>query len=307
MTNEKKDRVLIRASWVSTIGNAVLSAVKIGVGLLAGSIAVVGDGIDSATDVVISIVMVITAHIMNRPPSRKYPYGFQKAEVIATKILSLVIFYAGVQMIVSSVSMMFSGEERELPAMVAIYATIFSIVGKLALAWYQFLTGRRTGSPMLIANAKNMRTDVIISGAVLLGLFFTFTLKLPVLDAVTGFIVGLFILRTAVEIFMESNIELMDGVKDESVYHKIFEAVERVPEAGNPHRVRSRLIGGRYMIDLDIEADGSISLDHAHRIAEQVERSIKDSIDNIYDIVVHVEPAGKCHEEERFGVTRDMM
>lgn len=90
-----REKILIRTSWVSTIGNAILSASKIIVGLFAGSLAVLGDGIDSATDVIISIVMIFTARIMNRPPSKKYVFGYEKAEGIATKILSLVIFYAG--------------------------------------------------------------------------------------------------------------------------------------------------------------------------------------------------------------------
>ena len=87
-----REKILIRTSWVSTIGNAILSASKIIVGLFAGSLAVLGDGIDSATDVIISIVMIFTARIMNRPPSKKYVFGYEKAEGIATKILSLVIF-----------------------------------------------------------------------------------------------------------------------------------------------------------------------------------------------------------------------
>ena len=100
-----REEILIRTSWVSTIGNAILSASKIIVGLFAGSLAVLGDGIDSATDVIISIVMIFTARIMNRPPSKKYVFGYEKAEGIATKILSLVIFYAGIRRITTFVRM----------------------------------------------------------------------------------------------------------------------------------------------------------------------------------------------------------
>lgn len=307
MNKATKERVLVRASWVSAVGNAVLSVSKIAVGLIAGSLAVLGDGLDSATDVVISVVMIFTASLITRPPTRKYTYGFGKAEGIATKVLSLIVFVAGIQMLMSSAEAMFSGVPREMPAMIAIYVTAFSILGKLALAWYQFRQGRRIGSPMLTANAKNMRNDVVISVGVLLGLFFTFVLRMPVLDAVTGFIISLFILKTGVEIFMESNAELMDGVKDETVYQKIFEAVGRVPGALHPHRVRSRLVSGMYEIVLDIEADGNITLDEAHGIAHRVEESIKAEVKNVYDIFVHVEPLGKCHEEEKFGLDEKML
>ncbi|NDV47093.1 cation transporter [Paludibacter sp. 221] len=301
----QREKTLVKVSWVSTIGNGILSAAKIAVGGISGSLAVIGDGIDSATDVIISIVMIITAKIMNRPPNRKYVYGYEKAEGIATKILSLVIFYAGAQMLISSAKRIFSPESSEMPEMLAIYVTLFSIIGKLILALYQYKQSKKINSSMLRANAVNMRNDVIISVGVLVGLLFTFIFKLPILDSITGLIISVFIIKSAFNIFMDSNVELMDGVKDETVYDKIFEAIDKVPGASNPHRVRSHQIGNLYMIVLDIEADGNITLNEAHSIAESAEKSIRESIENIYDIVVHVEPKGTHLPEERFGITRE--
>ena len=302
-----REKILIRTSWISTIGNAVLSVSKIIVGLLAGSLAVLGDGIDSATDVIISVVMIFTARIMSRPPSKKYVFGYEKAESIATKILSLVIFYAGMQMLLSSVESIFSDEVKDIPSAIAIYVTVFSISGKLLLALYQYKQGKKINSSMLTANAINMRNDVIISSGVLLGLIFTFIFKLPILDSITGLIISLFIIKSSVGIFMDSNVELMDGVKDVNIYNKIFEAVEKVPGAGNPHRVRSRMIGNLYNITLDIEVDPQMTLMQAHEIADAVEKSIENSIDNVYDILVHVEPAGKCQTDEKFGIDKGMV
>ncbi len=303
MTREK---IIIRTSNISAVGNAMLSAAKIIVGIFSGSLAVLGDGIDSATDVVISLVMIFTARIMNRPPNSKYVYGYEKAEGIATKVLSLVIFYAGVQMIVSSVQSFFATVPKEVPDPIAIYVTVFSIAGKLALAWYQSRQGKKAGSSMLIANAVNMRNDVLISASVLVGLAFTILLEMPILDSIMGLLVGLFILKTSFQIFMDSNVELMDGVQDEGVYQKIFEAVDKTAGADNPHRVRSRQIGNRYQIVLDIEVNPDITLKEAHDIAETVENNIRQSIENVYDIVVHVEPCGACNKNEKFGVSRKL-
>ena len=160
---------------------------------------------------------------------------------------------------------------------------------------------------MLTANAIYMRNDVIISSGVLVGLVFTFIFKLPILDSITGLIISLFIIKSSVSIFIDSNVELMDGVKDVNVYNKIFEAVEEVPGASNPHRVRSRMIGNLYMLTLDIEVSPQITITQAHEIAESVEKSIKSSIDNVYDILVHVEPAGECQTNEKFGIDKDMV
>lgn len=306
-TTNSRQKILTRTSWISTIGNLILSSAKIAIGFIAGSLAVLSDGIDSATDVAISVVMICTARIVSKPPSKKYAFGYEKAESIATKILSLILFYAGVQMLLSSVQSIFSEEPKALPAPVAIYVTVFSILGKLLLARYQYKQGKRIGSSLLTANAVNMRNDVIISCGVLVGLVFTFACKLPVLDAVTGLLISLFILKSSIGIFMESNVELMDGVKDESVYTKIFDSVEQVEGAYHPHRVRSRQIGNQYIVELDIEVEGSLTVIEAHQIADKVEDSIQKSIENIYDIVVHIEPLECQHHKEKFGLSENMM
>lgn len=299
-----KKQTLMKASWISITGNSLLSLGKIVTGFLTGSLAVLSDGIDSATDVVISLVMIYTARIMNKPPNQKYVYGYEKAEGIATKILSLIIFFAGAQMLVSSVQSIFDYSQKVLPGKMAMAITALSIAGKLLLALYQYRQGKRINSQMLIANAINMRNDVLISTGVLAGLVFTFWLNLPILDSITGLVISLFIIWSSVKIFLDSNVELLDGVKDETVYHRIFEAVDMVPGAYNPHRARIRTIGNLYMIALDIEADGNITLNEGHRIAHEVEQRIIQTVENIYDIVVHVEPLGEDHPKEKFGIDR---
>ena len=299
-----REKILIRTSNISAIGNAILSASKIIIGIMSGSLAVLGAGIDSATDVVISLVMIFTARIINRPPNRKYAYGYEKAESIATKILSLIIFYAGIQLLITSVGSFFSSEPKEMPTIIAIYVTLFSIFGKLFLAWYQYRQGKRVESSMLIANAVNMRNDVLISVSVLIGLAFTFLLNMPVFDSIAGVVVSLFILKSSIGIFMESNVALMDGVKDEGIYRKIFEAVEKTPGAINPHRVRSRQIGSLCQIELDIEVNPELSVREAHNIANAVEDNIRQVVSNVYDITIHVEPCGECHKREPFGIDK---
>lgn len=132
----------------------------------------------------------------------------RKPKGLQTKILSLVIFYAGVQMLISSIGSIFSEEAKEIPSAIAIYVTIFSIIGKLLLALYQYKQGKKIDSSMLTANAINMRNDVIISSGVLLGLIFTFIFKLPILDSITGLIISLFIIKSSIGIFIDSNVEL---------------------------------------------------------------------------------------------------
>jgi cation diffusion facilitator family transporter len=299
-----RERILLRASWISVVGNMVLSLVKVVAGFVSGSMAVLSDGLDSAADVVTSVIILFTSSIVSRPPNSKFVYGREKAENVASTVLSFVIFFMGSQLVVSAGGRILGGGVRELPSVLAIWVTVASIVGKLLLAWFLFCQGGRTGSSMLKANAVNMRNDVIISAGVLLGLVCTFVLNMPALDAVIALLIGVYILWSAIGIFRDANVVLMDGLEDVSVYDRIIEAVERVPETSNPHRIRSRQIGNRYSIVLDIEVDGRLSLMEAHRIAQRVEDSIRENIANIYDIVVHVEPKGIKHDTERYGISK---
>jgi cation diffusion facilitator family transporter len=180
-------------------------------------------------------------------------------------------------------------------------AAIISIVGKAFLAWSQYLFGKRAGSLMLRANAKNMLADVILSAGVLAGLGLSLWLDLEAADAVLAILVGLWVIKSAVGILMEVNLELMDGAQDAEAYRAVFEAVRSVEEAGNPHRTRMRRIAGLWDIDLDIEIQPNKTVLEAHWIAHRVENAIKERLEGVYDIMVHVEPAGNL-ENEGFGL-----
>ena len=303
--NKDREKIMLLTSWISVIGNILLSLLKIVAGIISGSLAVLSDGLDSASDVFTSLVILIATPIISRPPNAKFVYGHEKAENIASTVLSFVIFLMGGQMFITSVGKIIRGGITELPSTMAIWVTVVSIAGKLLLALYQFRQGKRVNSSMLRANAVNMRNDVIISGGVLLGLGFTFLLDLPVLDPIIALLISIYIIYSAVGIFRDANVVLMDGMPDTTIYKEIISAVEKVPDASNPHRIRSSHTGNLYNIVLDIEVNGNLSLTEAHRIAQKVEDTIKASVDNIYDIVIHVEPEGVKHCEEKYGVNKD--
>lgn len=156
---------------------------------------------------------------------------------------------------------------------------------------------------MLIANAKNMRNDILLSLSVLASLIFTVVLNEPLIDRLIALLISLFIMYTGFKIFMKSNIDLMDGIDNTEVYDKLFQSVHSVEGAHNPHRVRARKIGHYYMINLDIEVDPDLPVKEAHDIAKNVENSIKSNLPNIYDVMVHVEPLGNLEEDEKYGIT----
>ncbi len=299
---ENRTTIIQKASWIAFGGNLILAFAKIFIGILSTSLAVLSDGIDSATDVLIAAMTLLASKITSKPGDREHPYGHGRIETVVTAIISFILFFAGAQILFKAIGGILSGVPEKLPSTMAIWVTIASIGGKLVLSWSQFHFGRKSGSPMLIANAKNMRGDVVTSAAVLFGLSITYLTGLAVMDEILGALVALWILKNAVEIFMEANTELMDGTNSREPYMEIFAAIARVPSVDNPHRVRLRRIGSMLIIDLDIEVDPSMTVYESHKIALNVEKAIKESLPDVYDVIVHIEPLENV-EDEKFGLT----
>jgi cation diffusion facilitator family transporter len=224
------------AALIALIGNAVLAAVKIVVGIFSGSIALIGDGIDSSADVFIAVVTLVVVKIITYPADRNHPWGHAKAESVAVAVLSFVLFFAGAQLVFQAALSIFSGAVREIPTRSALIATLVSVAGKILLAYSQDILGRRSGSAIIRANAKNMACDIFISLGVLAGLALSSLTGSGLADAVVAALVGAWVIKTAIGIFLEANLELMDGSVGMEQYRAVFDAVQSVEGAGNPHR-----------------------------------------------------------------------
>ncbi len=305
---EERYQAIKQASIIGILANSILGAIKIIIGLLFHSLSLVSDGVDSATDVITSTISLIAAKITNSPPDIEHPYGHGRAETVATKMLSFVIFFVGAQLFVSSIKTLFSPnmEEIKQPILLIIVA-VGSVIVKVILAIYKFRVGRRIESSLLIADAKNMRNDVCISTLVAIGIFLTYYLKMPKIDPIIAILVSIWIMKVATGIFLETSLELMDGINNPAIYQKVFQAVHRVDGAKNPHKVRIRKINNQYIVEVDIEVDGSLSVHKGHTIAMEVEDSIKRNIRNVYDVISHVEPLGRGEHSESFGVSESIL
>jgi cation diffusion facilitator family transporter len=313
----ERNRQIIVASWIGIGLNAVLAIGKIAVGFADNSFAVISDGVDSGVDILTSVITLLAAGLMMRPPDARFPYGYSRVDPLATKVLSFVIFFSGVQLITSAgrnLIMMISGGQGllgsadiALPGLPAMIVTVVSVLVKSLLAWYKIGLGRRIGSAMLVADGENMRLDIITSVVVLFSLILGRWTGLAIIDAITGILVSIWIIRIAISIFLETNIELMDGMQDTDIYHEIFEALEPIADLSNPHRLRVRKMGHLLLIVMDIEVPPDMSIAAAHSIGLEAERLIRNRVENIYDIIIHFDPLGLDEKDEKFGLSADKL
>ncbi|MBP5695435.1 MAG: cation transporter [Treponema sp.] len=309
MQDSFKTHYIRVAGTIALIGNAALAFIKILLAYFSKSLAVMGDGIDSSTDVLIAIVTLVISAIISRPSDKEHPWGHGRAETTTTLVLSFIIFFAGAQLAIQSVTRLMNPQDAQAIGRGAVIAAIISIAGKTVLALLQFHYGKIADSEMVKANALNMKNDIIMSLGILVGLFLSEQFKLPILDPIIALLVGLWVIKNAAKLFLQVNFELMDGNADNSLYQKLFSAVSSVQGVHNPHKARIRKMASLFDIDLDIEVDPAMTVYDAHEKAEQVEEAIREVIPEAYDILIHIEPLGSdSHQrEEKYGLKPDDM
>lgn len=301
----ERSKLFSKAAWIGVWANGTLSAAKILVGFFFNSAAVLADGVDTGTDVFTSLVTLVSGRISSRPPDKTHPYGHERAEAIAAKIVSFIVFYAGVGLLFSSVKRIIFHDHAQIQGLLPLLVTIISVATKTWLFLYKYNVGKKLSSSALIADALNMRNDILISGTVLLGVVLS-KVGLSWMDSMAALVVSIMIIRTAFNIFRETSYELMDGMHNLEIYEEIFEATRSVKGVRNPHKVRVRQVGYKYFVDIDIEVDPNLTVKAGHEIATQVKRAIVEKNDRIADVLVHVEPSGNV-EQEPFGLDQEKL
>lgn len=296
-------KLLKLASIIGIIGNLILSASKILIGFFSKSSAVIADGFDSLSDIFISVMTLITSYIISRPPDKEHPYGHFRFETIMTSVLAFIMFFIGGQFAISMLDKLIYHKQQELPSILSVYVTLFSIVGKIILSISQYIIGKKTDSQMIMANAKNMINDIITSIGVIIGLGFIYLFDLPILDKILAIIISIWIMISAIRIFISNINEIMEGETNMDLYKKIFNEVKKIDCFSNPHRVRVRKLGIYYIIEFDIEMEGKTTINEAHEKVKQLENNIYNTIPYVYDIIIHIEPNGNIEHDESWGLT----
>ncbi len=300
-----REKLSVRAALIGALANGLLSAAKILVGFLFQSTAVLADGIDTGTDVFTSFATLVSSKVSSKPPDKTHPYGHERIEAIVAKILSFIIFYAGISLLISSSKRLILGEYSQVMGILPLLVSAISVAVKTWLFLYKYSVGKKIKSSAFIADALNMRNDILISSTVFLGVLLSKT-GLLWIDPVVAILVSIFIIRTAFVIFRETSYELMDGMTSLEIYNDIFEAVKSVNGAANPHKVRVRQVGYKYYVDMDIEVDENVTVKQGHEIATAVKKAIVKQNDRVADVMIHVEPKGNV-EQEAFGLDEQVL
>ncbi|TKB23275.1 cation diffusion facilitator family transporter [Desulfopila sp. IMCC35006] len=273
-----------KTAWLSILTNLLLVAIKTAVAFISGSVAVVADAIHSLSDVLSSSIILIGIKISARP-ARGFPYGLYKVENLVAMVTSVLIFFAGYEIIKA----VFLGHGRALPTRIPLAAG--GIGATIVISWlfsrYELKKGKETGSPSLIADARHIWTDMLSSAVILMALLGS-AIGFAV-DRYAAVIVVLFIARSALRIFLDSIRVLLDASLDYNSLARIREIVLADSRVANINTLWARNAGRYIFVELDLTLRVT-DLEEGHRLSEEIENRVKMEIGQVDRVLIHFQP-----------------
>jgi len=279
-----------RIAITSMLVSAGLATAKIAIGLHASSTATVSDGIESASDVLTSGLVLLGLIIAAKPPDSEHPYGHGRLETISALVVGMILAASGV--FISFESLHLSHGSSQPPAAYAVWPLIASILIKSIMSASKRHYGRKIQSSGLVADAWNDTVDILSGTTALCGLGLTLLdpEKFALADRIGGSAVGIIVIFVAVRVVRDTMLQLMDTMPDPEAMDRIRMAGLTVPGVLGIEKCFARKTGLKWHVDMHLEVDPAMSVYESHEIATQVKEKIRAEVDWVADVLVHVEP-----------------
>ena len=288
--------------WVlvyTMILNLLVTAAKLIVGYLTGSLSLIADGIDSLFDSASNVVGLVGIYVAARPPDRSHPYGHRKYETLSAVSITILLFITTEELVQSAISRL----RHPVPVTVNPWTFValgLSVVVHLYVAWYEYGRGKALKSEFLVADSLHTRADVLVSISVAAGMIVV-RLGYPVVDALLALVIAGLIAKIGIDIIRDSSKVLSDAAAlDAERVKEIASSVEGVEMV---HQIRSRGQEDDIHLDLRVRVRPGMAVEQAHHIAHQVEQQLVAGIEGLRDVTVHVEPQqGRVYASPDLGL-----
>jgi cation diffusion facilitator family transporter len=291
---EQNEAVIIRkVTWCGLAVNMLLAAVKISVGFIAQSQALIADGLHSFSDMSTDVAIIIGAGFWSEPADASHPYGHGRLETLINIGIGIALALTGIGIAWRAfTSMSTSSDSTQLE---------WSVLGIAVAAMFlkEFLyrrtlsIGEKISSRALKSNAWHHRSDALSSIPVALSVVCAHAFpQFHYFDNIAAMIVAAMIAKVSWEILRPSFGELLES-GDAHLCERIKSLADKHGEIGEIHAIRSRRVGKAVLVDFHLLVAPEMSVDDAHAIAEKFKRFLLDSESDLTDVVIHIEPLNK--------------
>jgi len=282
------------AAALSIASNVLLIALKVAAGLITGSVAILAEALQSAIDLVASVIAYASVRKADQPPDREHPFGHQKFENLAANFEGVLILVGAGVIVFESLRRLLGdgGEVEQLGVGIAVIA--FTVVVNLVVSTVIARRARELRSPALEGDALHLRTDALTSIGVLAGLALVQVTGETWLDPLVALVVAGGIVTTGVRLVSRSSRVLLDEALPDADLAAVRATIETFGARGvvGFHALRARRAGDRPYVDLHVQFRAGTTLEEAHDTAEELERAIADRLGG-GDVLIHLEPADR--------------
>lgn len=277
-----------RITWVSVVVNVMLTAMQVSVGFAANSMALVADAMHTLSDIVADGFVLWANRKGAEAADEAHPYGHGRFETAASLVLGLLLTATGAGILVSAAGRLQHMDNLPAVGIAAMWAAIFTLIGKEGLFRYMLKVAERLRSPMLMANAWHARADALSSLVVAAGIAGAL-LGFPFADAAAAIIVGAMIVKAGIGFALEAMRELMDeGLAKEEVA-AIRATLLATPGVIDLHDLRTRRMGHRVLVDAHLQVDGEITVRAGHAIGERARHRTIAAHPEVLDVLIHLD------------------
>lgn len=281
-------------AWIGLISNFLLTAIKIIVGVLFNSTALLADGIHNGGDVIGSLATLGSIKVASAPADREHPYGHGKAEDIGTVVVAAILGFAGVYLIYESVHALFLTPHKA--NLWSLAAALLSLIWKHLLYTYTIQVGKRNRSKSLMATAYDHLADVWTSLAATIGIGIAWlghVFSIPFAeygDPVAGVIVSVLILRVSFELGNRAIQVLMESSVTEEIKESYRCIVMSLPQVKRIDRLRAREHGNYILVDIRISIPGDLTIKEGHDITGFIRDAIRKTHPDVEEVLIHLNP-----------------
>lgn len=283
-------RIEKRATVVSTSVAALLVVIKMTVGILSGSIAVLASAIDSLLDLTVSMFNYFALHNSEKDPDDKFHHGRSKIEPLAAVIEGTIISLSALFILYEALVKIVHPREMEYMG-ISIFVMLASIIITSLLVLFLNGVAKKTGNMVIKADALHYKTDIFSNGAVLLALGLVFFTGESLIDSILGIGIGMYMIYSAFPIIKEGVLMLLDAALSEEDIQKIKDIMEKDATTANYHHLQTRESGSHIFISVHVVFNVSISLYDAHLISDKLELKLKKLFENKkVHVLIHMDP-----------------
>ncbi len=276
------------ASIFGISGNILLMIIKVIVALLTGSQAMTADAFNSAGDIFSSLMTYIGNKISSKPSDEDHNLGHGKAEYIYSMLISISMILMAMLVLKDSFISLVKGKTYDFSVWLIVVCLI-TIIVKLLLFIYTNKLYKKYNNLLVKANSKDHFNDMIITSVNLISCLLSLK-GIYFLDGVVGIIISLWIMYTSIKLFIESYNVLMDKSISIETKNEVYEIIDRHKEVKKVIHFNSTPVGYKYQISFTIYVDGNMSTFDSHDIANKLEKEIIKEIEEIYLVIIHVNP-----------------